>query len=24
MKEFSHPAHREMAPVDLNRAIQNR
>jgi len=23
MKEFSHPAHREMAPVDLNRAIQN-
>ena len=23
MKEFSHPAHSEMAPVDLNRAIQN-
>ena len=23
MKEFSHPARREMAPVDLNRAIQN-
>ncbi|MBC8131804.1 MAG: PAS domain S-box protein, partial [Deltaproteobacteria bacterium] len=23
MKEFSHPAQREMAPVDLNRALQN-
>lgn len=23
MKEFAHPAHHDMAPVDLNRAIQN-